>query len=178
MNRPRSGTKSSSLTTTNAFIWTFLGIIFLLQFNRDLHTSFFIEAMWIIAGIVVGVFLGVLFTRGTLNNLQKNGESKKTLKTLLIQIGGAVLAVVILAEVFFSNTFEVWKSGLAYSLITCCLSALDIRAALMVHWERKNKATIYQDNYGLFIVPKQPATQIDNRTSAQAIRGEEESRIN
>lgn len=151
----------------NAVIWTLLCSLFMLQSNIYFHTTLTFQVTWIIAGAAIGIPFSALVTQRQLNDLEKTGESATTLKSLLLTIAAAVIAVTVIIEavsVGFSGPLE---NAFLYFGAALTPAFLITRAFLMLQWERINMTMIFQDNYGFYTPCKQPAeksAEVSNQT--------------
>ncbi len=169
--RYRSGSRISTLMALNAAIWTFLSFMFMFQLNAYFHASIASRITWFIVGISLGIFFSTLITRKQLDKLEKKGEAATTLKTIFITIGIAVVAIVAFLEVSTSNLPRAVESAFAYSVIACAPASFLTRTVLLFYWERRNKTTIFQDKFGLYVPTKKPVDRIgDQSVSNQTIQ--------
>ena len=125
-------------------------------------------------GIVFGIPASAWVTQRQLNNLAKTGESSTTLKSLLIVLGTAVVAVAIFLEVFFGDMSGEIKTGVVNAVNACGMAVFSTRSALMVLWEKRNRRTILQDNYGFYISTREPLNQVADQSVPNRIVQDDE----
>jgi uncharacterized membrane protein YidH (DUF202 family) len=166
-----SGSRSSMLITLNAVLWTVLCFMFMIQLNGYFHPSITFRIAWSIVGISIGVCFTTIITQRQLKTLEKKGEYATTLKTVLITIGIGVVAITAVLELFFSNVPKEIESAFAVSIFGCTPAFWITRAILLFYWERRNKTTIFQDKFGLYVPAKIPVDRTGDQTvSSQAIQ--------
>jgi hypothetical protein len=135
----------------NAALWTFFSFMFSFQLNNYFHSTLLFRIPWFIVGISIGIFFSALVTLRQLNTLEKKGEDPTTLKTIFIVIGAAIIAIVAISEIAFSNLPNVVESAMGYSIVACTPASFLTRTILMIYWEKQKRTRIFQDKYGLYI---------------------------
>ena len=173
-NRTRMGIRSTLLMVALTAILFFPCIMFIFRVNADFHINLTSEIAWIAVGIVFGIPASAWVTQRQLNNLAKTGESSTTLKSLLIVLGTAVVAVAIFLEVFFGDMSGEIKTGVVNAVNACGMAVFSTRSALMVLWEKRNRRTILQDNYGFYISTREPLNQVADQSVPNRIVQDDE----
>lgn len=170
--QPRTGQRSSTFTALYGALWTFLASMFILQLSSYSHSSLNFRITWFIVGISIGTVFSAVITRSQLKNLDKKGEAPTTLKTILILIGAAVIAIAAIFEIASNNLSVGVESALGYSVFACTPAAFISRTLLMVAWERKNRARIFQDKYGLYTFRNNPVIDNGSQTASKAFQAD------
>jgi hypothetical protein len=152
-SQARSGSRTSTFTALNAAIWTFFSFTFMFQLNTYFHSDLSFRITFIIVGITIGIFSSILITRRQLKTLYTKGEDPTTLKNIFITIGAVIVFIVAFLEIANSNLPKVVESAMGYSIVACTPAVFLTRTILMVYWEKQKKTIIFQDKYGIYVLP-------------------------
>jgi hypothetical protein len=169
-NQPRTGQRSLTFMALYSALWTFLAFMFTLQLNNYSHSSPNFRITWLIVGLSFGVLFSTVITHSQLKKLDEKGEDPTTLKTILIIIGAAIVAVAAILEVASSNLPIGVQSALGYSIFAGSPAVFISRTLLMVYWERQKRTRIFQDKYGLYISRNNPINNSESQTASNAFQ--------
>ncbi len=167
---PEYKVSATKVTGAFAIFWTiFYGYLFftILDLKRYPVSSFQIVP-WIIAGTVVGVIIGSMFTKNQLGRLSREYQFSINGKDMVLLIVPLVLFFVFGFSVGLSYSFTSMSitvmHGFLISFLSLGISLQIIRYVLFVAFEKKENMRIVQSwfGYGFLLIPKAPNSNVNH----------------